>query len=467
MTIRPAVEAKPDFDADLVIIGAGAAGLVASLAAIEAGARPLVLERDAVPRGSTALSAGLVPAAGTRFQRAAGVSDSAAAFAADIRRKARNTNDPTMVALIAGEAGPTVEWLADRHGVPFDLVDDFDYPGHSARRMHGTPSRTGAALIDHLRQAAEASGVDIVCNRKVTGLFAAQDGTVTALAAEAPDGSIDIIGCQALVLACCGYGGNPALLKRYAPQIADALYFGHDGNQGDALEWGRALGAATRDLDAYQGHGAVATPHNILISWAAIMEGGFQVNRDGARFWNEASGYSEAAGHVIAQPDGVAWVIFDERIAAIVRQFDDFRQAEAQGAIVRSETPTALAGALGLPVGQLAETIAAVDGYKAGDSVDPLGRSWNGSRPLAPPYCGVKVTGALFHTQGGLVVDETARAMRSDGTCLPNLWAAGGAAAGVSGSGDSGYLSGNGLLTATVLGRLAGARAAELVGTGR
>ncbi|MEO1223298.1 MAG: FAD-binding protein [Pseudomonadota bacterium] len=467
MTIRPAVEAKPDFDAGLVIICAGAAGLVGSLAAVEAGAQPLVLERDAVPRGSTALSAGLVPAAGTRFQRAAGVSDSAAAFAADIRRKARNTNDPTMVALIAGEAGPTVEWLADRHGVPFDLVDDFDYPGHSARRMHGTPSRTGADLIDHLRQAAEASGVDIVCNRKVIDLFAAEDGTVTALAAEAPDGCVDVIGCRALVLACCGYGGNPALLQRYAPQIADALYFGHDGNQGDALQWGRALGAATRDLDAYQGHGAVATPHNILISWAAIMEGGFQVNSDGARFWNEASGYSEAAGHVIAQPGRVAWVIFDERIAATVRQFDDFRQAEAQGAILRSETPASLADELGLPVDQLTETIAAVDGYKAGDAVDPLGRSWNGSQPLTPPYCGVKVTGALFHTQGGLVVDETARVMRPDGTSLLNLWAAGGAAAGVSGSGDAGYLSGNGLLTATVLGRLAGARAAELVGAGR
>lgn len=109
----------------VLAIGAGAAGLVAALAAHEAGAGVLVLERDPVPRGSTVLSAGLIPAAGTRWQRAAGVGDSPASFAADIMRKAGGEPDPAVVAVVTGAAGPAVEWLANRHGLPFSLLEGF------------------------------------------------------------------------------------------------------------------------------------------------------------------------------------------------------------------------------------------------------------------------------------------------------------------------------------------------------
>ena len=146
--------ARFDAEVPLIIIGAGAAGLCAALAAKEAGAEAIVIERDAVPAGSTALSAGLIPAAGTRFQRARGIDDSTALFADDIQRKAHGKNDPAFVDVVAREAGPTVEWLADAYGLPFDVIDNFNYPGHSAMRMHGLPTRSGAELIDRLRSAA-------------------------------------------------------------------------------------------------------------------------------------------------------------------------------------------------------------------------------------------------------------------------------------------------------------------------
>lgn len=141
--------------AQVVVVGAGAAGLCAALAASEAGAEVVVLERDIVPRGSTALSAGLIPAAGTRFQRALELSDSPDLFSRDIQAKAHGEADEALVRLVAREAGPTVEWLADRYGLPFSVVDDFDYPGHRARRMHGLPSRSGLELVDRLRAAVE------------------------------------------------------------------------------------------------------------------------------------------------------------------------------------------------------------------------------------------------------------------------------------------------------------------------
>ena len=454
---RATIAAPPErFDAHVqtVIIGAGAAGLVAALAAQEAGQEVLVLERDAVPSGSTALSAGLIPAAGTRFQAAAGIDDDPSRFAADIQKKADAQNDPALVELLTSQAAPAIEWLAERHGLPFSLVDDFDYPGHSRRRMHGLPSRSGEALIDALRSAVEGAGIDILCDARVTTLLA-QDGRIHGVGFTRPDGTTEALGCDRLVLACNGYGGNPALVSRYMPDIADALYFGHPGNQGEAMEWGKALGARIVHPGAYQGHGNVAHPHGILITWAVITEGGFQVNRHGTRFWNEAQGYSEAARAVLAQPGGEAFTIFDDRIAGIARQFADFRNAEAQGAIQQAETARDLAAQMGLPAAALEASLDGVEAAKRG-AKDPFGRTLAGAAALSPPYCAVRVTGALFHTQGGLAVDAQARVCRAEGGVFPNLFASGGAACGVSGAGDAGYLSGNGLLAAVTLGRLAG-----------
>ncbi|MBU8537996.1 FAD-dependent oxidoreductase [Falsiroseomonas tokyonensis] len=454
-------EQDPVFDAEVTvaIIGAGAAGLVAALACRGAGAEPLVLERDAVPRGSTSLSAGLIPAAGTRFQRAHGIADDSETFAADIQRKAHGEAEPGTVATVAREAAPTLEWLAETHGLDFSVVHDFDYPGHSRRRMHGLPSRSGAELVDRLRTAAEAAEVPLLTEARVTTLVLDQHGTIRGLVAQRPDGTQERIGAKAIVLACCGYAGNKALVARYIPDLAEAVYFGHPGNEGEALAWGEALGAELRDMTGHQGHGSVAHPQGILVSWAVIMEGGFQVNAQGARFWNESSGYSEAGRAVMGQPDHIAWDIFDDRIAGITRQFEDFRQAEAQGAVLRADSIAELARMTKLPLESEMQTVAAL---KQAGATDGFGRNWAGVAQLAPPYCAVRVTGALFHSQGGMVVDDRARVRLAAGGIVPNLFAAGGAACGVSGPDASGYLSGNGLLTAVTLGRIAGEEAARL-----
>ena len=448
--------------ASVVIVGAGAAGLVAALSAKAAGADPIVIERDAIPAGSTALSAGLIPAAGTRFQRQQGIDDSVAQFRADILAKADGHSDPAVLDAATQAIGPALEWLADAHGLPFDVIADFRYPGHSAFRMHALPSRSGAELINRLRAAAESAGITIATAARVTTLYAAAGAKITGVAVQRPDGRNERLGCDALVLACNGYGGNTAMVARHIPELIGALWFGHSGNEGDAVLWGEALGADIKHMSGYQGHGSVATPHGILITWATITEGGFQVNRLGQRFSNEAKGYSEQGAIVLRQPERVAWTIFDTRIAAIARQFEDFRNAEAQGAILIAPTIEALAGMAGLPATALTATFAEVEAAKAARATDAFGRAFADVAPLAPPFAVVKVTGALFHTQGGLAIDRDARGLRPNGSSLPNLFAAGGAAVGVSGPDASGYLSGNGLLTAVALGRVAGHAAARL-----
>ncbi len=273
-TVAVAADEKFDAEAPLLIIGAGAAGLCAALAAKEAGIDPVLIERDAVPAGSTALSAGLIPAAGTRFQRAKGIADDPQLFAADIQRKAHGEADAVVVNAVAKGSGPLVEWLADRYGLPFDVIDNFNYPGHSTMRMHGLPSRTGRELIDALRHAAEVNDIVFLSERVAERLLTERDGRIRGVESLRGDGTHERIGCEALILACNGYGGNPDLVRRFIPEMANALYFGHPGNRGDAVLWGEALGAQLAHLGGYQGHGSVATPHNILISWAAIMQGG-------------------------------------------------------------------------------------------------------------------------------------------------------------------------------------------------
>ena len=215
--------------APLLIIGAGAAGLCAALAAKEAGVEAVVIERDAVPSGSTALSAGLVPAAGTRFQRAKGIADGADRLAADIQRKAHGEAPAALVETIARGSAPLIEWLAERHAFPFELIENFNYPGHSALRMHGLPSRAGRELIDRLRNAAELSGIVVLTGCIAETLFAEKDGRLRGIGTVRSDGSRERIGCDALILACNGYGGNPELVRRFIPEMAGALYFGHPG----------------------------------------------------------------------------------------------------------------------------------------------------------------------------------------------------------------------------------------------
>ena len=421
----------------VVIVGGGACGLTAALAARDTGADVLVLERDPSPSGSTALSSGFIPAAGTRWQRAAGIDDSPKLFAADVMRKNHGEADARMVEVVCRSIGPTLEWLDERHGVRFDVLQGFTYPGHSRLRMHAVAEKTGEALMASLLRAC--GEVDILTSARATEV----DGERVRF--ERPDGSAEEVEYDALVLACSGFGGNKQMVERFLPEISSALYFGHVGNQGDALRWGTALGAKAADMTAYQGHGSVAPPHGILITWALMTEGGIQVNEDGERFSNEHLGYSEQCLPVLEQPGRIAWCIYDERLHQLGMTFPDYRDAHAAGAVKPAPK---------LP--KLDATLAQVARCADGKEKDPFGRDFTTKPKLSPPYYAAKVTGALFHTQGGLEVDEHARVVP-----LANIFAGGGAARGLSGAHVWGYLSGNGLLSAVGLGAIAGRSAAK------
>jgi fumarate reductase flavoprotein subunit len=394
------------------VVGAGACGMVAALAMAKRGVGVLVLEKGHEIAGNTARSTGLIPAAGTRFQREAGIlNDSARLMAEDIFRKNDHESNPGLTRLLCEESGPLVEWLVDEAGCEMVCYKDFLYPGQSRYRMHGPKESYGTELVRQLQRAVrEEPLITMHTDTPVNGLLS-EDGRVVGV--ETREGPL---GAGAVLLALNGFGGDRGMVERYlGPEAAAALYFGSPNNTGEGIRWGMDLGAATQHMGSYQGHASVAAPDGPLVTWE----------------------------------------IFDREVyeASLGTRFDEVVEA---GKVVNSETLESLAGTLGLPADALAETVAETNRSARGEISDAFGREGFLSGPLEPPFHGIHVRGALFHTQGGLRVDTHARVLRPDGEHIPGLYAGGGTAVGVSGSGYRGYSSGNGLLAATVLGKVAG-----------
>ena len=443
----------------VAIVGGGACGLTAALRLRDLGVECLVLERDSSPTGSTALSSGFIPAAESRLQKSLGIDDSQALFARDIQAKAHGAAAQHLVDAYVEAVPQAIDALELQHGIPFDILDGFLYPGHHARRMHAVVERTGAGLMARLERAALDARADILTDAVVRELWIDSADRILGLSYERPDGVLEHLSCDILLLACNGFGGNTAMVHELLPVMREAVFAGHVGNDGSAIAWGRQLGARLADLGAYQGHGSWATPQGALMSWAVMMEGGIQINAAGARFHDETLGYSEAAVLVLDQPGRLAWNVFDAPLLEMARGFPDFVALEKAGAVKTAADETALARVIGCELSALHATLLAV---RPG-AVDAFGRSFR--RSLAPPFYAVKVTGALFHTQGGLDIDSACRVLSADGTPFANLLAAGGAARGVSGNAVWGYLSGNGLLSAVGGGWIAaGTAAAQLAG---
>ena len=228
----------------VAIVGAGACGLTAALMLSDAGVDCVLLERDAAPSGSTALSSGFIPAAGTRVQRSAGIEDSPERFAADIQTKAHGTAASHLVAAYTQAIAPAIDALQARHGIAFVLLDGFLYPGHSTQRMHAVPEKTGVGMMARLQQAAANAQIPVIGDALVRELWIASPADapeVQGLGYQRPDGTLEYLSCDVLILACNGFGGNADMVRDMLPEMREATFAGHSGNDGSAIAWGKAL----------------------------------------------------------------------------------------------------------------------------------------------------------------------------------------------------------------------------------
>lgn len=456
-----------DGETDVVVVGAGGAGLAAALTAATTGggARVVLLEKDAGLACNSVIASGFLQAAGTRFQREAGVDDSPELMADDILGKNGGRSDRELTLALCRRAAEVVHWLADDVGVSIRFAPEAEWPGHSRPRMHGHPSASGLPIVAALRARIEALPAVRYADRAPgLGLVADDDGAVVGVVAGGPKGPRRIA-CGRVVLATGGFGADRRMLGEYIPDMADAPYIGARSNGGEGIRWGIAVGAAVGQMSGYQGFGYVVAESGARLHPGVMSGGGAMVNAAAERFEREDQGPSEMAAVVRRQSGSSAIAIWDGAIHETVAATNMMVESQQVGAVVRCPTVADLARRFDLDEHTLARTLAAYDRAVAVGR-DPLGRQAL-PRRLLPPYFVARVTGALAHTQGGLRIDVRGRVLRPDGRPIPNLYAVGGTAAGLSGDTPDGYLPGNGLLTAYTLGRIAGEdAAASISGTG-
>ena len=433
-------------DADVIVVGAGAAGMMGALAAAHGGASVLLLEKDLAGASNLLVSGGLFPGAGTRWQREAGLEDSPAAFAHDIRAKGGESSNESIVDAVAGRCADAAHFLADVAGLPLHLSKDIKAPGHVVARLHATPAESGRELHALLRAAvSKQKRIEVLDGIAIAdftfyGLYEIKTEKRTFRS-------------PSVLLATGGFAGNAALLKEFIPEVAGAIHIGAGPNDGCAVAWGRKLGAAVAQMGGYQGQGHANPGGRTRLGMGLPLLGAFIVNRDGRRFVREDVGPSELGAIVLAQAGGVALEVFDQRIHDTAMRQGPYREAWIAGAIMTAGDAGELARTAGLPDAFIRtfEEFATI----VTSGQDPLGRQRFGPLLQAPLHASW-VTGALAHTQGGLAVDAGARVLRADGSAIERLYASGGAAAGLAGRGGEGYLPGNGLAQSFALSLIAG-----------
>ena len=461
--------ALPD-ETDVAVIGGGLAGHCAALAAAEAGARVLLLEKRERTGGSTVLSGGFMAFADTPEQRAAGVSDSAGLLLDDLRAVGGPEADDALLQTYAREQAGLYRWLAG-HGIRFGALEHS--AGQSAPRSHQTGTQ---ALIDTL--AARLAGhaqARLACGVRARALVREEvDGPVRAVDLDTPAGPRRLRCRGGVVLASGGFSRSEELLRLFAPQQAGAVRIGGAGSTGDGLKMAWKLGAGMRDMGQIRGTFGThpqsgPEKHEILL---AFYLGAIIVNREGRRFVDESLSYKQLGDACLQQPGGVAWQVFDQAVMEAASPgvpLFDFAPYLASGMLLRADTLEDLAAQCGMDAAALR---AAVERYNAGAAAgretefgrDGLCHHAGQLVPIArPPFYAYLSTTVVLATYCGLHADEGARVRDVAGEPMDGLYAAGEIVGGFHGRS---YMTGTSLGKAALFGRIAGAAAAARAAAG-
>src|SRR5262245_3621833 len=435
-------------DRDIIVIGAGGCGLMAALVAAKKSARLLLIEKTDKPGGGTAFSSKGIRAAGSRRQRELKIDDNAALYAQDILRRNSGESDALLTRRLAETSGRVADFLADVAGIEFH-IGEFAF-GHSALRSHSW--KEDRTVTDFLFAAVEREmTIQVRFSTPVLALM--QDDGGTSVGVKTDGG---ILAARKIILASGGFGASAELLSQYIPKAVGIPFPGHHGSTGDGIKMGLALGAAIENMGAFQPYPAYIGPGKRAVPPEVALSGGIMVDAAGRRFVDETR-YPGGLGIKILDLAGKqAYEIFDERIFQLHRNAPGLRSLSGlldAGLLLKGETAEELAGKLAIDAEGLSQTLRNSNQRAASGGKDAFGRVL--PQPFEAPYYGIKVTVALYHTQGGLKVNSDGQVLRADGSIIPNLYAGGGVAVGVSGKGLQGYLPGNGLLASLGLGMIA------------
>ena len=443
-------------ECDVVVVGAGGAGLTAAAQAAEDGASVIVVEKMPIVGGNSLKATGGMNAAGTSYQAALGITDSGVQeFIDDTMNGGHQINDRSLVTTMAENSAAAIDWLASI-GAPLPKVEATGGTTHKYLHEPEDGSAVGSYLVDKLSAQVEKQGVQVLLETKATEILM-DNGTASGILAESSTTNYTIH-AKAVVLATGGFGANYDMMTQYDPALANAVTTNHAGATGDGITMGEAVGADTVDMEQIQLHPTVYQETGLLVSESVRSMGGILVNSEGNRFCNDLATRDAVSAAELEQPGSYAYIIFDQRIV------DDLASCQKyikNGWSVQAETYEGLAKAMGLTgdaVDNFVNTMNTWNASVAAGVDEAFGRNNGMEEDLSTaPYYAIKIAPGIHHTMGGLKIDTETQVISAEGQPIAGLYAAGETTGGVHGGNRIG---GNAVCDFVVFGRIAGKNAA-------
>ena len=489
-------------DADVVVVGAGGAGMTAAITAAAEGKSVVILESQSMVGGNSVRATGGMNAGKTVYQdenefgESAGVektlktaaekyadnetitalaktvSEQWAAYQAnptgyfdsvelmelDTMIGGKGINDPELVETLCANSADAIDWL-DEHGITLHSVSSFG--GASVKRIHrpvnaeGKTVSVGSYMIPLLQENCEKAGVKMMLDTTATEILTDANGAAVGVKATGASGETVTVNAKAVVLATGGFGANLDMVVKYKPELKGFMTTNAPGIQGQGIEMAQAIGAATVDMDQIQIHPTVEANTAALITEGLRGDGAILINEEGQRFIDEVGTRDVVSAAEIAQTGSYSWLVVDQAMADASSVIQGYIK---KGYTVTGATYEELGKAMGVDAAAFAETMEKWNGYVEAKNDPDFGRTSFANPLNTAPYYAVKVTAGVHHTMVGLKINANTEVLNEKGEVIPGLFAAGEVTGGVHGANR---LGGNAVADFTVFGRIAGAAASD------
>ena len=488
-------------EADVVIVGAGGAGMTAAMTASDAGKSVIILESQAMVGGNSVRSTGGMNAAKTVYQdenefaESAGVEkmlksaaddyadnefitslaatvaqqwadyqanpvgyfDSVELMELDTMVGGKGINNPELVKTLVEGTAPAIDWL-DENGMSLHNVAAFG--GASVKRIHrpvdeeGKVVSVGAYLVPLMEKACQDRGVEFILNTTADTILTDANGQAVGVSGTDKDGNTVTVNAKAVVLATGGFGANLDMVASYKPELKGFMTTNAPGIQGQGIAMATAIGAATVDMDQIQIHPTVEANTSALITEGLRGDGAILVNANGERFTDEVSTRDKVSAAEIAQPGSFSWLIVDQAMADASNVIQGYI---TKGYTKQGATYEELAKEIEVDPATFAATMEKWNGCVEAKTDADFGRTSFANPLNTAPYYAIKVSAGVHHTMGGVVINSSTEVLKEDGSVIPGLFAAGEVTGGVHGANR---LGGTAVADFVVFGRIAGSSAA-------
>lgn len=441
---------------DIIIVGAGGAGMSAALEAKANGMNPVILEKMPVAGGNTTKSSSGMNASQTKFQKEQGIEDTNDLFYEETLAGGHDTNNKELLRFFVDNSASAIDWL-DSIGIRLNNITITG--GMKEKRTHRPEdgSAVGQYLVAGLVKNVQEQGIPLFVNADVKELTV-QEGKVNGVKVLFNQADEKTITGSAVVVTTGGFGANMEMITEVRPDLEGYVTTNQIGSTGDGIRMIEKVGGTTVDLDQIQVHPTVQQEKSYLIGEAVRGEGAILVSSEGKRFGNEMDTRDKVTASINTLPEKSAYLVFDSGVKSRVKAVDQYIK---MGVVKTADTIELLAEQMNVPADQLKTTVDTWNSAVKNKSDAEFGRTTGMDNDLSgAPYYAIQIGPGIHYTMGGVVINTNTEVLNKDGKAITGLFAAGEVVGGLHGQNRIG---GNSVAEIIIFGRQAGIKSAEFV----